>query len=62
MYVCWNLFDDNIIPSAIRLKSCAACKFARSVSTNVTNFDASKGHEIMNQIHSDSDWVTVAPT
>jgi hypothetical protein len=50
MCLCWYLFDDNIMPSAIRLKGCAACEFARSVSTNVPNFDASQGHEIMNQI------------
>jgi hypothetical protein len=50
MCVCWYLFDDNVMPSAIRLKSCAACEFACSVSTNVPNFDASKGHEILNQI------------
>jgi hypothetical protein len=51
MCVCWYFFDDNIMPFAIRLKSCAACKFARSVSADVPNLDARKGgHEIMNQI------------
>jgi hypothetical protein len=50
MCVCWYLFDDNIMPFAIRLKSCAACEFARSVRPDVPNLDASKGHEIMNQI------------
>jgi hypothetical protein len=48
------------MPSAIRLKSCDACKFARSISTDVPNLDASKGPEIMYQAQ--SDWVTVAPT
>jgi hypothetical protein len=48
MCVCWYLFDDNILPFAIRLKRYA-------VSTDVPNPDA-KGHDfdakgqIMNQI------------
>jgi len=50
MCVCWYLFDDNIMPCAILLKSGAACKFARSVSTYVSHLNASKGDEIMNQI------------
>jgi hypothetical protein len=50
MCVCWYLFNDNVMPFAVRLKSCDACKFARSVSTDVPSLDASKGHEIMNQI------------
>ena len=50
MCVCWYLFDDNIMPFAIRFESGAACKFARSVSTDVSHLNASKGDEIMNQI------------
>jgi hypothetical protein len=50
MCVCWYLFDNNIMSFAIRPKSCAACEFARFVSTDVSNLDASKGHEIMNEI------------
>jgi hypothetical protein len=49
MCVCWYLFDDNIMPSAIRPKSWLRA-IARSVSTDVPNLDASKGHEIMNEI------------
>jgi hypothetical protein len=37
-------------PCAIRLKSGAACKFARSVSTYVSHLNASKGDEIMSSI------------
>ena len=50
MSVCWYLFDDNIMPFTIRPKSCVQCKFARSINTDVPNLDASKGHEIMNEI------------